>query len=372
MTYVLHLRGLPFQATDNDITNFLQVDRENLQEIRITKNSQGRPSGEAYVVAKDEATAEGCLGRHKETMANYGRYIEIFKSTPDNMNKGATITNANGSAWDGVVRIRGLPFQSTIDDVKNFFAGLSWVDNGIFAPRNAKGESTGEAWIQFDSYSVAQDALSREKQEVGGRYIDTFKSSNKEIRVAMINELKEKYAQNWSIGNQNNGGGGQQQQQQQEGQASKWGGLNIGGGGGPMMNQNAMRGNQRPNPYGRPNQPQQANNFGAYNPPGAAPVKQEPQQNGNNPFPHCVGINGLPPGVNNAQIQEFFKPNRAIAINKSSDGRSGDVAFKTHGECETAMGYSGRDMNGTTISLILKSKPPPGEAGGFQMLQPSW
>uniref|UniRef100_A0A8C8Z7M7 RRM domain-containing protein n=1 Tax=Prolemur simus TaxID=1328070 RepID=A0A8C8Z7M7_PROSS len=47
---------------------------------------------------------------------------------------------------DGVLRLRGLPFGCTKDEIAQFFSGLEIVPNGITLPVDPKSKITGEAF----------------------------------------------------------------------------------------------------------------------------------------------------------------------------------------------------------------------------------
>jgi len=259
-----------------------------------------------------------------------------------------------GQSWDGVVKLRGLPFEGQAKDVENFFHGLQFIPNTIFCPRNDKGQSNGEAYIQFQNYDSANAALQKNKQEIHGRYMEIFKSSNSELRRAMILDLKARYGQPQAQPGNNN----------VVTPSNAFGGLIMNGqGGGPMRNgMGGPMGGNRPAPYQKP---QSAfGSFGGFGGPQNTPqpqqappqVKQE--STANNPFPHCVGMSGIPMGLTNQAVQEFFKPHRAIAVNMPPGGNSGMVAFKTHQEACNAMGKNGQPIMGVGIQLTLKSTAP--------------
>lgn len=224
--YVMRLRGLPYSASDQEIVNFLEISQDNVISVEIQQNEQGRPSGQAFVVVNDQATAEKALNKNRECMPGSSRYIEIFKSNEGEMNTKRPSAGAPGN-WDGVVRLRGLPYRADKNAIVNFFSGYQVMDDTIFITQNENGECAGEAFVQMLNYTSAEGCKSQNKQEMGGRYIEIFNSSNGEMRAAMI---KAKVAQ------------------QQGNQAapvfvppSTYGGLKMGGG---MRQQQ-----QRPGPY---------------------------------------------------------------------------------------------------------------------------
>jgi len=335
-TFTVHLRGMPFSCNEESVVEFLKIDREHIKQVDLVTNSDGRSAGEAYVVITNEESANTALEQHKQTFPNSTRWVEVFKSNEAKRLAGA---NALGQSWDGVVKIRGLSYDASPQDVQNFFQGLTIAPNGVFCPKNEKGQSSGEAFVQFMNYSCANNALKRHRQEKNGRYIEVFKGSNSELRRAMITDLKARH--------------GQPQAQPSASNvvtpSPQFGGL-VMSGGGPMRGQANQ---QRNHPYQQ--QPAQNGAVGGFA--NQEPVKQEPA-NPNNPFPHCVTMTGIPSGLSNQAVQDFFKPHRAIAVNMPPGANSGMVAFKTHEEAVAAMGKSGQPIMGVGIQLVLKSSAP--------------
>uniref|UniRef100_A0A8C9L1B4 Heterogeneous nuclear ribonucleoprotein H3 n=1 Tax=Pavo cristatus TaxID=9049 RepID=A0A8C9L1B4_PAVCR len=91
---------------------------------------------------------------------------------------GPTDTTNDGT----VVRLRGLPFGCSKEEIVQFFQGLEIVPNGITLTLDYQGRSTGEAFVQFASKEIAENALGKHKERIGHRYIEIFKSSKSEIR----------------------------------------------------------------------------------------------------------------------------------------------------------------------------------------------
>ncbi|XP_074088500.1 heterogeneous nuclear ribonucleoprotein H3 isoform X3 [Macrotis lagotis] len=88
----------------------------------------------------------------------------------------------NDAASDGTVRLRGLPFGCSKEEIVQFFTGLEIVPNGITLTMDYQGRSTGEAFVQFASKEIAENALGKHKERIGHRYIEIFKSSRSEIK----------------------------------------------------------------------------------------------------------------------------------------------------------------------------------------------
>ncbi|XP_060895951.1 heterogeneous nuclear ribonucleoprotein H3 isoform X2 [Labrus mixtus] len=113
------------------------------------------------------------------------RYIEVFKSNRSEMD---WVLKRSGPAdYDScsgcMLRLRGLPFGCSKEEIVQFFSGLRIVPNGITLPVDYQGRSTGEAFVQFASKEIAEKALGKHKERIGHRYIEIFKSSRNEIRA---------------------------------------------------------------------------------------------------------------------------------------------------------------------------------------------
>ena len=93
------------------------------------------------------------------------RYIEVFKSNNVDMDwvlKHAG-PNTPDTASDGFVRLSGLPFGCSKEEMIQFFAGLEIVPTGITLPVDFQGRSTGEAFVWSASREIAEKALKKHK-----------------------------------------------------------------------------------------------------------------------------------------------------------------------------------------------------------------
>merc|ERR1719309_1606652 len=84
---------------------------------------------------------------------------------------------ANTDGGENVVRLRGLPFEATKSDITKFFDGLDITNNGILLTTNYQGRATGEAFVQFANRDHVEEALKKNKESIGHRYIEVFLSS---------------------------------------------------------------------------------------------------------------------------------------------------------------------------------------------------
>lgn len=137
--YIVKLRGLPWSATEEHIMKFL--DDANIIKVHLTFSKEGRPSGEAFVELESMEDLIQAEKMDKEHMGN--RYIEgtilkhvisvylckikialVFKVNRAEMDyvikRCGTSYNSNE---DGCVRLRGLPFECSKEEIAQFFTG---------------------------------------------------------------------------------------------------------------------------------------------------------------------------------------------------------------------------------------------------------
>ena len=70
------------------------------------------------------------------------------------------------------VHMRGLPFRATAHDVEEFFHPLTVVD--VLIGYNPDGRPSGDGAVDFESAQDAEDAMSRNQNLMGKRYIELF------------------------------------------------------------------------------------------------------------------------------------------------------------------------------------------------------
>ncbi|BFZ11938.1 hypothetical protein BsWGS_14977 [Bradybaena similaris] len=185
--YVVRLRGLPWSCTAKDVINFLRecniVDNE--EGVHFTYSREGRPSGEAFVELESEDDVSKALAQNYEHIET--RYIEVFRVTKSEMDW--IIKRAGSDRQENnentVVKLRGLPFGCSKEEIAHFFTGLEIVPNGIMLPEDRQGRDNGEAFVQFVSSQIADRALKKHKEWIGHRYIEIFKSSMSEANASV-------------------------------------------------------------------------------------------------------------------------------------------------------------------------------------------
>merc|ERR1719219_1161321 len=73
--HIVHMRGLPFRVTENDIAEWFSSVVDPM-DISIIFNNQGRPTGEADVMFAAESDARKAMTKDRQNMQH--RYIELF------------------------------------------------------------------------------------------------------------------------------------------------------------------------------------------------------------------------------------------------------------------------------------------------------
>jgi hypothetical protein len=96
----------------------------------------------------------------------------------------AQVTSGAGAAaatlQGHVIRLRGLPFASSAEDVAGFLAPVQPVgaEGGVvFTCTPDGGRPTGEAYVEVGSPEDKAAALGKHKERLGTRYIEVFESS---------------------------------------------------------------------------------------------------------------------------------------------------------------------------------------------------
>merc|ERR550539_1586455 len=204
-------RGLPWQASDQDIARFfvgLNVARGG---VALCLSSQGRRNGEALVLFENAAHRDMGLKRHKHHIGN--RYIEVYKATGEDFINVAGGNNSEAQEFLGrggqvIIRMRGLPYDCSAKQVIEFFTGgeepcdVLDEEHGVLFVKKPDGRATGDAFVLFSEETEGEKALSKHKDIIGSRYIELFRSTTAEVQQ-VLNRSTEAGA-----GKSGGGGGG--------------------------------------------------------------------------------------------------------------------------------------------------------------------
>lgn len=195
----VRLRGLPFGVTERDIVLFLGSEPVDILPVARS----GRPTGEAFAVLRTLPDMDMALRKNKAYMGT--RYIEVFEARK--LEYYRAIAQAMGEGYDqprehssrersrsrsprrfgqtNVLKLRGLPFSATADDVVAFFddpaLGIPALNSEQVTIAVAPdGRPNGMAFVEFDTPEAAEAGLKKDKQIMGTRYVEIFPSSTEE------------------------------------------------------------------------------------------------------------------------------------------------------------------------------------------------
>ncbi|CAL1686663.1 unnamed protein product [Lasius platythorax] len=347
--YVVKMRGLPWSTTVDEIMKFFGdcTISNGKNGVHMTMSREGRPSGEAYVEMDTPEDIEKACKRDRDHMGH--RYIEVFKAKRGEMEwvvkrSGLNLENAMD---DGCVRLRGLPFGCSKEEIAQFFSGLEILPNGISLPTDYTGRSTGEAYVQFVNKDVAERALQKHKEKIGHRYIEIFRSSLSEVRASIgpkmrggpmggFNQRPAPYTRGDRFGGMNRFNNNGRGSRNRDFDSGPWGsGNNYGSRGGNM----GMRGGMD----------MKGNNYRGNN-----------DSWGGNSGVHSIHMRGLPFKATEQDIADFFRPIepvnvRIILENGGRPSGEADVEFATHEEAVKAMCKDKSHMSHRYIELFLNS-----------------
>ncbi|KAI1303701.1 Heterogeneous nuclear ribonucleoprotein F [Halotydeus destructor] len=387
---VVRIRGLPWQATKEEVLNFFSdcKIKGGDKGIHIVLSREGRPSGEAYIEMDNHEDFTKAVEYHRKTMGS--RYIEVFPSNQSELDWAKRDGPCAGIEDDGTcVRLRGLPYGAVKQDVTDFLPGFEIGAGGVIITLDRWGKMTGDAYVQFTTKDFAEKAMGKHREKMGPRYIEVFKISRQEFEaVANYHKFGEQ-----SQGGHFAGGGAPPRDFYEERD------YGYGGGRGGPMRYGGPGG--RPGPYDRypprgggggggydmgggyrgPNPRRDWDDRGyddggasgggggaGYGGRGGGGYDRASDDIFSNPRyangRHTIHMRGLPFRASEFDVEEFFRPLKPVDIRLLRDetGRStgeADVEFPTHEDALQAMSRDKANMNHRYIELFIRSSPSP-------------
>ncbi|XP_028758754.1 heterogeneous nuclear ribonucleoprotein H2-like [Neltuma alba] len=204
---VVRLRGLPFDCTEADVAEFFH-GLDIVDVLFVHKG--GKFTGEGFCVLAYPFQVDFALQRNRQNMGR--RYVEVFRSKRQEYYKAIAneVSDARGGigggggsprrsasrakSYDegkdsaehtGVLRLRGLPFSATKDDIMEFFKDFVVSEDCIHIVMNSEGRPSGEAYVEFASAEDSKAAMAKDRMTLGSRYIELFPSSQSEMDEAV-------------------------------------------------------------------------------------------------------------------------------------------------------------------------------------------
>lgn len=339
-TKMLRLRGLPWSVTKGEIVDFFEPIplKGGESGVEIMMGFNGRPSGEALVTLESEDDLMEAEKKHNKHIGS--RYVEVFPVRDSEMVRRAY----RGNIDDCIVRLRGLPYRCSKEEILDFFNGLEIVSNGIVLPMDHQGRHTGDAYVEFVNSETAEKSMDRHKEKIGHRYIEIFKSSEMEMRSASDSQ---------DMGSRGGYGGGYGRPSPYDSR-DRFGGPNRYGGGSARP---APRYDEYSGPGGY------SGGWGGRGGDRGGDRYSEERRGGRGSRErggHCVHMRGLPFRASEDDVFDFFRPVAPTHVTFTTDhtGRASgeaDVEFATHDDAVRAMSKDKQNMNHRYIELFLNS-----------------
>jgi len=226
---IIRMRGLPYDCSAKQVIDFFNTGEDACEVldddhgVLFVKKPDGRATGDAFVLFKEEGDGEKALQKHKEIIGS--RYIELFRSTTAEVQQ-VLNRSTEPAAKSGVVggssaplipslppvppmavipqqlitagtrkdciRLRGLPYEAQVEHILEFLGdhAKNIVYQGVHMVFNAQGQPSGEAFIQMDSEpsSFAAANNRHHRYMVFGkkqRYIEVFQCSGEDMSLVL-------------------------------------------------------------------------------------------------------------------------------------------------------------------------------------------
>ena len=199
---VLRMRGLPFSTSPEDILVFFgSPPTLQLSNVHLMRKADGRSSGDAYAVFDTEEAAVEALQYDKQKLGS--RWVDLFQSNKGELysltslggimlgqdaQAGSPVAALGDGYW--VVKLRGLPWSVTLENIAIFLNGITIPKGGVHLMNGVNGRPSGLAYVELSSEEDQKEALCRDKQSIGGRYIDVFACSQTELQARLAGGLE--------------------------------------------------------------------------------------------------------------------------------------------------------------------------------------
>ncbi|ESN91782.1 hypothetical protein HELRODRAFT_189810 [Helobdella robusta] len=95
---------------------------------------------------------------------------------------------------DCIVRLRGLPWSVSNEEIINFFEGCSLADINLLY--NKDGRPSGEAFVELSTTEDMDIALSKHREYMGRRYIDVFSATRNEMEWTLRKNGMPRFEEN--------------------------------------------------------------------------------------------------------------------------------------------------------------------------------
>ncbi|OQV13726.1 putative Heterogeneous nuclear ribonucleoprotein H [Hypsibius exemplaris] len=190
--WAVRIRGIPFQESEYTVHKWLQERnvkvRNGVLGIHFVYSDKRQWSGDAYAALQTDEDQKTAMAHDQDQMNH--RYLEIFPCSMLEMEDVLKRTGYYRLPNDYTIRLRGLEFKVTREDIMDFFKGLDIASglDGIFIIKNHDGRTTGEAYVLFETKAGVEQAVQKHKEKMGDRYVEIFLASSAHLRDALAGD----------------------------------------------------------------------------------------------------------------------------------------------------------------------------------------
>ena len=201
---VVKVRGLPWEATEEDVYKFFYGLDVADGGIALCLRRGGAKNGYALINFEKKQHQQLAIARNNQYVGI--RYIEVFPASGKEFLEIACVDKhfkakvflQRGEGTYHIIRMVGLPYNATGEQIKAFFADsepsvtmLSGDNNDILFVKYGDGCPTGDAFVMFPNKEMLKLAMSKNKQNIGGRYISLHISTPAEVLQILRSRQKE-------------------------------------------------------------------------------------------------------------------------------------------------------------------------------------
>ncbi|KAL1259236.1 hypothetical protein QQF64_009813 [Cirrhinus molitorella] len=164
--------------------SLLLSSKSEMQSVleESTRRSELKSRGMYKEVVKSPSAERGSMPFNKDPRVDARRPDhQEMRNRPSLSSFNETRHQREGSASDRdqlYMKLTGMPFTATKDNVYDFFSGLQIED--IMFLRNPRGLSNGQAIVRFATKENAAEGLKRDRQYMGPRYIQLTRCSEEQ------------------------------------------------------------------------------------------------------------------------------------------------------------------------------------------------
>merc|ERR1719376_1595422 len=191
----LKMQGVPYRTSDQELKDFFRPQAKCL-DVKVILNKEGVPSGDAIATFGSEEEVQAAMACDRKELGV--RYVTLqraekngFPSSPPARGGRGDRGGFGGDRGFGgrgsrddrrdhrggrdsnsgyAVKLHGLPFQATEQDIVEFFKPVAHCTN-VRILQNRNGLASGDAIASFAAMEDVDAAMTKNRQYIGSRYV---------------------------------------------------------------------------------------------------------------------------------------------------------------------------------------------------------